>query len=425
MATNNSVNSSSTGSRLDVASIVSQLMEIERRPVKTIESKLAVSSVKISSLGQFESKLAAFRDALDSLQAVKSQTRASSSNSSAIDVTASPTAELASFEVAVQSIATKQVTSIAGFASRAEAIDWLANSAPQAVTDKADALILEQAPNQVVLRLQAKTAGMQGAFSLGSALDGTTLVSTEITAADATFTIDGVAFTRGSNTVADVIPGLTVDLKAVTINPVAVSVSKERTSPAERIDAFAKAYNDLLNTYKALTKSSIDQGERGALNSDSSVLTAMRQITDSLLSPLTNSAGESLSGRTDLSRIGLRLRDGGELTFDASLAGSAADLAATFNGGIRIGFVSGANRDLSQQVAEMTGFDGLISSRVSAEKTIQSQLNSKKILLEEKLLRTQQRLTAEYAALDALLFRLSATSESLKTSLDAILNQGK
>jgi len=144
-----------------------------------------------------------------------------------------------------------------------------------------------------------------------------------------------------------------------------------------------------------------------------------------LLSPLTNSAGGSLSGRTDISRIGLRLRDGGELTFDASLAGSAADLAATFDGGIRIGFVSGANRDLSQQVAEMTGFDGLISSRVSAEKTIQSQLNSKKILLEEKLLRTQQRLTAEYAALDALLFRLSATSESLKTSLDAILNQGE
>ena len=424
MATNNSVNSSPTGSRLDVASIVSQLMEIERRPVKTIESKLAVSSVKISSLGQFESKLAAFRDALDSLQVVKSQTRASSSNSSAIDVTASPTAELASFEVAVQSIATKQVTSIAGFASRAEANNWLAN-ASQAVTDKADALILEQAPNQFVLRLQAKLVGVQGTFSLGSALDGTTLVSTEIEATDATFTIDGVAFTRSSNTVTDVIPGLAFDVKGVTSNPVAVSVSKERASPAERIDAFATAYNDLLSTYKALTKSSVDQGERGALNSDSSVLTAMRQITDSLLSPLTNSAGVSLSGRTDLSRIGLRLRDGGELTFDASLAGSAADLAATFDGGIRIGFVSGANRDLSQQVAEMTGFDGLISSRVSAEKTIQSQLNSKKILLEEKLLRTQQRLTAEYAALDALLFRLSATSESLKTSLDAILNQGK
>jgi len=121
----------------------------------------------------------------------------------------------------------------------------------------------------------------------------------------------------------------------------------------------------------------------------------------------------------------LRFRDGGELDFDPSIAGSSGDLAATFDAGIRIGFISGINRDLSQKVVEMTGFEGLISSRMSAERTVQLQLNSKKILLEEKLLRTQQRLTAEYAALDALLFRLSATSESLKTSLDAILNQGK
>lgn len=425
MANSNSVNSSSSGARLDVASIVSQLMEIERRPVDKIDSKLAVSSVKISSLGQFESKLSAFRDALDSLQSVKSQTRASSSNPSAIDVTASPTAELASFELTAQSIATRQVTSIAGFTSRAEATDWLANSAPQAVTDSADALVLEQAPDQFVLRLQAKTAGVEGAFSLGNALDGTAFVATEITATNAAFTIDGVSYTRNSNDVTGVIPGLAFDLKAVAPNPVAVSVSKERANPADRIDAFVKAYNDLLGTYKQLTKSSIDQGERGALNSDSSVLTAMRQITESLMMPLTNGAGVALAGRTDLSRIGLRLRDGGELTFDPALAGSAADLAVTFDAGIRIGFVTGANRDLSQQVAEMTGFDGLISSRVSAEKTVQSQLNSKKLLLQEKLLRTQQRLTAEYAALDALLFRLNATSESLKTSLDAILNQGK
>jgi flagellar hook-associated protein 2 len=425
MATNNSVNSSSSSSRLDVASIVSQLMEIERRPVEKIESKLAVSNVKISSLGQFESKLAAFRDALNSLQAVKPQTRASSSNTSAINVAASPTAGLSRFEIDIQAIATKQVTSIEGFASRAEATDWLANAAPQAVTDKADALILEQAPNQFVLRLQAKCAGIQGAFSLGSILDGTTLVSTEIEAADAAFTIDGVTFTRSSNAVADVIPGLTIDLKAVTANPAAVSVSKERANPAEQIEAFANSYNELLSTYKALTKSSIDQSERGALNSDSSVLTAMRQITDSLLLPLTDSTGTALSGRTDLSRIGLRLKDGGELAFDPALAGSASALETTFDGGIRIGFVAGVSRDLSEQVAAMTGFDGLISSRVSAERTIQSQLNSRKLLLEEKLLRTQQRLTAEYAALDALLFRLSATSESLKTSLDAILNQGK
>lgn len=425
MAGTNSVNSSSAGSRLDVASIVAQLMEIERRPVDRIESKLAVSSVKISSLGQFESKLSAFRDSLDALQSTKSQVRASSSSASTIEAQASSTAEPAIFEIEVQSIATKQITSVTGFASRAEATDWLATLASQSVRDQADALVLEQAPNQFVLRLQAKSAGVHGAFSLGDSLAGTTLAATTIAATDAEFKIDGVAFTRDSNVVADVIPGLTLDLKSVTTNPISVSIYKDRASPADRIDAFAKAYNELLTTYKQLTKSSVDQGERGALNSDSSVLTAMRQINEALMAPLSNGAGVALSGRSDLSRIGLRLRDGGELYFDAALAGSISDLALTFDEGIRLGFVAGANRDLSQQVASMTGYDGIISARVSAERTVQLQLNSKKLLLEEKLLRTQQRLTAEYAALDALLFRLSSTSESLKTSLDAILNQGK
>jgi len=220
MASGSSVNPSPAGARLDVASIVSQLMEIERRPIDRIESKLAVSNVKISSLGQFESKLSTFRYALDSLQAIKPQIRASSSSPSAIEVTATLSADPSTFTFAVQSVATKQVTSIAGFNSRTEATDWLANSAPQAVIDRADALILEQAPGQFVLRLQAKTSGIQGAFSLGSVLDGTALLSTEIAATDAAFSIDGVTFTRGMNNFTDVIPGLTFDLKAVTSAPV-------------------------------------------------------------------------------------------------------------------------------------------------------------------------------------------------------------
>jgi hypothetical protein len=63
------INSSKiSGSSLDVASIVSQLMEVERKPLNLIANKIERAQVKISALGTFQSKLSALKDAIDKLQ---------------------------------------------------------------------------------------------------------------------------------------------------------------------------------------------------------------------------------------------------------------------------------------------------------------------------------------------------------------------
>jgi flagellar capping protein FliD len=55
-----SSSSSSTaksGSTLDVAGIVSQLMQAESKPLNKLEEKISVSTTKISQLGMFKAQL--------------------------------------------------------------------------------------------------------------------------------------------------------------------------------------------------------------------------------------------------------------------------------------------------------------------------------------------------------------------------------
>jgi flagellar capping protein FliD len=59
---------STSGSSIDVASIVSGLMEAEKVPVTRLEAKISKSTFKISALGQIKSQMSAFKTALTDLQ---------------------------------------------------------------------------------------------------------------------------------------------------------------------------------------------------------------------------------------------------------------------------------------------------------------------------------------------------------------------
>ena len=57
-----------TGKTLDVAGIVSGLMEAENAPVKKLDASISKSTVKITSLGLIKSQLSTLKSALADLQ---------------------------------------------------------------------------------------------------------------------------------------------------------------------------------------------------------------------------------------------------------------------------------------------------------------------------------------------------------------------
>jgi flagellar hook-associated protein 2 len=119
--------------------------------------------------------------------------------------------------------------------------------------------------------------------------------------------------------------------------------------------------------------------------------------------------------------MGLKLLDTGKLIIDESLLSTAsATLQTRLNSGIRIGFDTVSSTDLTTQIGNMLDSGGVIQDRFEREQKTQSALVTKKTALQEKLVAVQARYYSQYAALDALLYKLNSTSDSLKSALDGL-----
>jgi flagellar hook-associated protein 2 len=222
--------------------------------------------------------------------------------------------------------------------------------------------------------------------------------------------------------VADTLTGVTLNLKAVTVtnSPVTLTVAQAESSAKPKLDALVKAYNDLQSFYKTETQASADASTRGVLNSDFAVGSMMREILTGLMLPMTGVSGAALTGQTDLSAFGLKLQDNGQLAVDTTLLANATTLQSRLASGITIGFDTVSGKDLSTRISAMFTSGGMLQERIDNEQKVQLDLNTRKTTLQEKLATIQARYTAQYAALDALLFKLQSTSTSLKSALEGL-----
>jgi len=427
-----SSSTSRSGSTLDVASIVGGLMEAENVPVNKLNAKISRSTVKISALGQIKGQLSAFKASLVDLQtpANFSKQSAKFSNTSVASAEITGTTTAASYQMEVTSLAQPTIWNVSGFATSADALAWYnATTAQDELRTKADATVFQSNTGQFVLSLKSKNTGTAGAFSISTNAVADGITKTEYqTAQNAVFKLNGVQFTCSSNAVSDALTGITLNLITTTAlnTPITLSVSNDTVSARPKLDAFVKAYNDLYSLYKSQTASSIDVATRGILNSDFGITSMMRQLVSGLLLPMTNITGGALTGQTDLSSMGLKLLDSGNLAVDDTLFSAASGtLQARLAAGIRIGYSSASSSDLSTQIGNMILSGGVIQDLIASEQTTQSDLNNRKTTLQEKLISVKARYTAQYASLDALLFKLQGTSDSLKSALDGLTNSQK
>jgi flagellar hook-associated protein 2 len=133
-----------------------------------------------------------------------------------------------------------------------------------------------------------------------------------------------------------------------------LTVSNDPVSARPKLDALVKAYNDLYALYKSQTASSIDAATRGVLNSDFGVSSMMRQLISGLMLPTTDISGGALTGQTDLSAMGLKLLDNGNLAVDDTLLSAASSTLQTrLSAGIRIGYSSATTVQTWPQIGDM------------------------------------------------------------------------
>jgi flagellar hook-associated protein 2 len=455
-STSSSSTTSGSGSMIDVAGIVSQLMAVEQKPVALIDNKLQTSSLKISALASFQSRLSSFKDALDALQTPANfNTRnvtSSLGNVATAAISSGQTPDAGRVSLTVSQTAAASLTNVSGFTSSAQAInnatsysiqvgsttytpaasdnittlaqlrDWVNNKA--GLKDAARATLVQQDSTHWVLSLQGLSTGAVNQVSVTGPSGGATTVTQVQPAQDAQFTLNGIQFTRSSNTVTDAVSGLTLQLVSASATPTVIDITQDNSGVSKFIQNFVASYNNLLAEYKSDTQSSLDPSQRGALNSDLTLSTIMRQINAGLMASLKSASGASLGSNANLSMLGIDFNSDGTLSFNQTLFDASTQLPSVLAQGISLGYTS-TTQTLSTTLANVLSSSGSLADRIAEEKTTQTTLNKRRTQLEDKLATLQDRYTAQYAALDALLFKLNNTNNALKSALDGLTNSQK
>jgi flagellar hook-associated protein 2 len=470
MAVSSTSSNSTVGtSSIDVAAIVEQLMTVENKPLDKIKSQIEQKKLVISDLGTIKSKVATFQDALTLLQTPTTfnNSSASSSDATIISATASNGAIKGNHSVTVTSLATATRNTVSGYASStasatvdstngfaitvagttyntngnktvsgvvtANAVTVL--GASPSITDlknwinglgvNVSASVVETTgSSHWALMIQGTQTGTTNAVSF-TGLTGVpaTLTDTSVTtAANASFVVNGTTFSRASNTVNDVIDGLTLSLNKASASAQTISVGKGTDVSNDAINTLIKAYNDVMSTYKTMTANSANSDKPGNFANSPSTLSFINQIKDSFakgISYTTNGTLKTIS----LSAIGIDLQRDGTAKFNsASFAtASAAGLRDTLALGVTMGYVSSTS-NLNTFLTAQVKTGGALNSQINSETTAVQDLTKRKDNLQIRLNSIKNNLVSQYSSLNALLYQLSSTSNSLTSALDALTN---
>jgi flagellar hook-associated protein 2 len=126
---------------------------------------------------------------------------------------------------------------------------------------------------------EGATAGLSAiAFNAGASTADTNMTQT-VAAADAAAVIDGIPITRTTNTINDVVTGLTFNLQATNAgSPAVVTVAQDTSGIATKMQAFVDAFNDVRALTDKLTAYDATNNQPSLLTGDPTVLSIRNQM---------------------------------------------------------------------------------------------------------------------------------------------------
>jgi len=465
-------NTSLGASAIDVAGIVEQLMSVENRPLEKLKTQIEQKNLVISDLGTIRSKVASFQDALTFFQTPTTfnNSAASSSDASVVSATAGNGAIKSNHSITVTSLATAARNTVSGYSSSTDlatvdatngfaitvaGIIYNTNgnktvngvTTPNAVTvlganptvtglknwinglgvNVSASVVQTTSSSNWALMIQGTQTGDANAISF-TGLTGVpgTLTNTSVSAAaNASFIVNGTTFSRPSNTVTDVIDGLTLSLNKASATAQTISVTKGTDLSSEAINTLIAAYNDVMTTYKAMTANSSNSDKPGSFANSPTTLSFINQIKLGFAKGISYTANNELKTMS-LSTLGIDLQLDGTAKFNSASfsTASASGLRDTLALGVTMGYVSSTS-NLNTFLTAQVKTGGALSSQIDSETRAVQDLSKRQDVLQIRLDSTRNNLISKYSALNTLLFQLSSTSNSLTSALDALTNSQK
>ncbi|BDY12854.1 flagellar filament capping protein FliD [Hydrogenimonas cancrithermarum] len=239
-------------------------------------------------------------------------------------------------------------------------------------------------------------------------------------ARDALFTFNGVDIVRSSNTVDDLVVGLTLELKSEGTSANHLSITQDNEGIADRVQFFVDQYNELIGTLDTDTKYDAENKTAGIFQGDSTITSLKLSITRIALGVAPNGKGLADFG-IDVTRDGIMSLDKEKLV--SSLEKETESVQETFAGSDER---SGIFLNLKNYLDDAAvGRDSLLSN-------LDTQFKERQKSLEERRDRALASIEAKYevmakrfAAYDALIGKLNSSFQSLQSMIDAQLAAAK
>ncbi len=148
---------------------------------------------------------------------------------------------------------------------------------------------------------ESGAAGLSAfAFNAGASIPGTNLTQT-VAADDAIVTVDGITVQRSTNSIDEVIPGVTLDAIALNAGvPATLTLSRDTEAITARVEAFVDAFNDVKALSDELSDFDEDAGQGALLTGDSTLRGITRALQRFLSSNIDDLESASLRSLVDL-----------------------------------------------------------------------------------------------------------------------------
>ena len=248
------------------------------------------------------------------------------------------------------------------------------------------------------------------------------------TATDAKVKVDGITFTRSTNILTDVVPGLTFNLKDTTSTPATLGLSRDTSAIKDKLNAMVTAYNDAITIMGEVSNPKSEFETYGAtLVGDSTVRSLKQQLRQMIMGPSsTPGAGVGAMWQMGISVNEMGVMSIDETKLDTALTNNYSDVVKTFTGnqnGLTIysPAAGGIAGDAVRKLTKMLGADGiLVSQSQSAEKQnskYQLDLERLGIRMDSLLSRYQK----QFASMDSLVGNVNSQKTSLKSTFEGMM----
>ncbi|MGD9970902.1 MAG: flagellar filament capping protein FliD [Sulfuricurvum sp.] len=460
------VSSLGAGSGVLTQDVIDQLKSAdETATITPLTNRITLQQQKSSAYSLLTSLMTSFKSSVSALDDDSLyQQRSVSGSTSSVSVTADSGVSLQSFSISDTVLAKKDVQESGSYSSSTSTVatgsgtmslsisglsfdvnytssttlEDLKNSINDTAGARVSASILQVGSGDYRLVLTSKDTGADQAISISDSTGGSLgsqLLSYDATtnpdgmqniqaASDASFKYNGITLTRSSNTVDDIITGVTINLleDGGSAN---VSITQDVSAVSDELSNFVTNYNSLMSQLTSMTTSDKDAGTVGIFNGDNDIKMISREINKILISM--NSDGLSLP------QFGIDLAEDGTMSFNSSTFTSKfnedAALSEKFFSGLTTvdnngnsTTTDGIFTTLNNMLNNYTKSNGILSTLSTASTDAVTKLTAEKTRAQALLDARYETMATRFSMYDTLMTQLTNQFSSLQQQISMAVN---